>query len=94
MTNPFAPDAVAAIVRHMNGDHAAANLLMVRQLAGLPTAEDATLMGLDGDGLDFTARIGEQHVPIRIPFGQPLTERSQVRGEVVRLHAEAERRAG
>lgn len=60
--NPFGPDVIAAISRHMNDDHATDALVIVRGL---------------GDTPDATA------------FARPLTERPEIRAEIVRLHTEA-----
>lgn len=85
----FTPDVVAQIARHMNDDHAADSLLICRVLGGVPTATAARVSGLDADGIDFVATVDGVPVPVRLPFGARLTERRQVRAEVVRLHTAA-----
>jgi putative heme iron utilization protein len=87
--NPFAPDVVEAIMRHMNDDHADDSLLICRAFGGRPDAERVTMTGLDGEGMDFRAEVPEGEVALRVPWGEPLTERAQVRVEVVRLHTAA-----
>jgi putative heme iron utilization protein len=87
--NPFPPDAVEAIVRHMNDDHADDSLVICRAFGGRPDAERVTMTGLDGGGMDFRAVVPEGEVVLRVPWGEPLTERAQVRVEVVRLHTAA-----
>ena len=89
MTDPFPPDVVAEIARHMNDDHAADNVLIVRALGGVPTATAARMSGLDADAMEFTAVVDGAEVPVRVPFSEPLTERRQVRAEAVRMHHEA-----
>lgn len=86
---PFTSDVVAAIVRHMNEDHADDTLLMVRVLGGLPDAERAAMTSVDALGADFVACVGGDEVPVRLEWGKRLTERKQVRQEVVRLYREA-----
>lgn len=88
-SNPFPPDVVAAIVGHMNDDHADDSLVICRAFGGVPDAERVTMTGLDGHGMDFVAVVPEGEVEVRVPWGEPLTERAQVRAEVVRLHAAA-----
>jgi putative heme iron utilization protein len=87
--NPFGPDVVEAIMRHMNDDHADDSVVICRAFGGRADVEQVTMTGLDGDGMDFTAVAPEGEVAIRVPWGEPLTERAQVRAEVVRLHTEA-----
>jgi putative heme iron utilization protein len=86
---PFTPDVVAAIVRHMNEEHAGDTLLMVRVLGDQPDAESAAMTGVDAHGADFVARVGGTEVPVRLAWRKRLTERKQVRQEVVRLYREA-----
>jgi putative heme iron utilization protein len=86
---PFDPDVVAAVTRHMNDDHAADSLAICRTLGGQPDAEQATMAGLDADGVDFTAVVGGRDVTVRVPFSAPVADRGQVRAEVVRMAMEA-----
>lgn len=86
----FTPDVVAQIMRHMNDDHAADNVLIVRGLGGQPdTTTAARMSGMDADGMDFVATVDGAEVPVRIPFAERLTERRQVRGEASRMYHEA-----
>ncbi|WTW98046.1 DUF2470 domain-containing protein [Streptomycetaceae bacterium NBC_01309] len=87
--NPFGPDVVAAITKHMNDDHPADNLLIVRGLGGKDTATTARMSGLDGLGADFVAVVDGAETDVRVPWERELTERREVRVEVVRLYNEA-----
>ncbi|MFI0355317.1 biliverdin-producing heme oxygenase [Actinomadura sp. 9N407] len=88
---PFTEDVVGAIARHMNDDHADDSLLIVQMLGGLPEATSVVMTGMDADGVDFSAQVDDSPEPVRIPWSERLTERSQVRAEVVRMHGEAKR---
>ena len=91
---PFTPDVVAAILAHMNDDHAADSLLIVRA-NGRPDAVVARMTGLDATGGDFTATLPDGGATaVRVPWSARLTERGQVRAEVVRLYGEARARLG
>lgn len=87
--SPFSPEVVAAIARHMNDDHADDNVTICRGLGGQPDATAATMTGMTPGGIEFAATVDGAPVPVVIPWGEPITERAQVRMEVVRLHAEA-----
>lgn len=87
--NPFEPKVIAAICHHMNHDHAADALLICRGAGGRPDAHAARMTGFDGDGADFKAAVGEDEVPIRIDWARPLTERAEVRPEIVRIFTES-----
>lgn len=87
--DPFPPEVVEQIARHMNGDHAGDNVLIVRALGGAATATAARMSGLDADGMEFEAVVDGIAVPVRVPFRERLTERGQVRAETVRMYQEA-----
>jgi heme oxygenase len=91
--DPFPPEVVAQIMRHMNEDHAADSLLIVRALGGRPEASLARMTGMDADGIEFAAEVAGVEVPVRIPFSRRLTKRAEVRQEVVRMHREASAQA-
>jgi hypothetical protein len=91
MSTPFTPQAVEAIKRHMNDDHAEDALIIVRGLADRPEASTAVTSGVDAEGIEFTIDGGER---VRVAWGEKLTERAQVRKAVVRLYREACGRLG
>ncbi|MFG1619377.1 DUF2470 domain-containing protein [Nonomuraea wenchangensis] len=86
MSTPFTPDAVEAIKRHMNDDHAGDSLLIVRALADRPSATTAVTSDVDAEAIEFTIDGGER---VRVPWGETLTERAQVRKAVVTLYRRA-----
>ncbi|UBU14189.1 DUF2470 domain-containing protein [Nonomuraea gerenzanensis] len=86
MSTPFTADAVEAIKRHMNDDHADDGLIIVRGLGGRPDAQTALTSDVDAEAITFTIDGGER---VRVPWGETLTERAQVRKAVVRLYREA-----
>jgi len=89
MSEVFPPEVVAQIAGHMNGDHAADNVLIVQALGGIPNATAARMSGMDADAMEFAAVVDGIEVPVRIPFAERLTERRQVRTEAVRMYREA-----
>ncbi|SFK31532.1 Protein of unknown function [Streptosporangium canum] len=89
MNSPFTPEVVNAIKRHMNDDHGDDALLICKGLGGQPEATGATTTGVDAEAIEFAAVVGGQDVVVRVPWGTTLTERAQVRTEVVRLYQEA-----
>jgi putative heme iron utilization protein len=89
MTDPFPPDVVAEIARHMNDDHAEDNVLIVRAFGGADAATAARMYGVDVDGMEFAVALNGVEVPVRIPFRERLTERRQVRAEAARMYRDA-----
>jgi hypothetical protein len=90
----FSPEIVDAVLRHMNTDHAADNLVIVRAFAD-PAAASAVMTGLDGDGGEWavTSQAG-QTTTVRIDWATPVTERAGIRREVVVLYDAARERLG
>jgi putative heme iron utilization protein len=82
--DPLAESA-AGIVTHMNQDHSDANLLYAQKLAGLDTATEATLVGIDRYGLTLQAATPEGPRKARVPFEEPLTSAAEARPAVIAL---------
>ncbi|WP_440709267.1 DUF2470 domain-containing protein [Herbiconiux sp. YIM B11900] len=82
----FSPDITDAILRHMNGDHTDDNLLIARAFVD-PSAEASVMTGLDGDGgqWDVTVAGATSTATVAWPAG-PITERAEVRREIVALY--------
>lgn len=85
----FSPDVVAAVMRHMNLDHADDCLLICRNQGLLSDATSAAMSGMDCHGIEFTAIVDSASVQVRVPWSHPLTERAEVRPEVTRMYYEA-----
>lgn len=80
LVNPFAGEAEAAMLAHMNADHAQAIAHYVA-LNRLPADEPAMLAGIDSEG--FHLRIG-QHL-YWLAFAQPCASPGEVRQALVAL---------
>ena len=86
----------AGVLGHMNNDHADDNVLITRAFSGVDDVVSAEMTGFDGDGGEWrvtTAAGDEQSVRIAWPGG-PITERPEVRREVVALYDGACERLG
>jgi putative heme iron utilization protein len=88
-SHTFPDEVVRAISHHMNDDHGADSLLIVKALGGLRGAESARMTGMDGDGADFEAQVDGANQTVRVPWRTPLTERAQVRPEIVWMYQES-----
>lgn len=92
--NPFSPEVVNAVTRHMNDDHPEDTLLICRALGDQPDATAARMTGLDGDAGEYTVTVRSNERTVRIPWSKPLTERPQIRAEVVDLYRRSCRELG
>lgn len=89
-TDGFAPEVVAAVCDHMNGDHPEDCRLIVAGLGGRPDAVAARMTGLDRDAAIFLAELPSgESAEVRVSFPAPVVERAQIRVEVVRMYHEA-----
>ncbi len=87
---PFSADAVEAILAHMNADHRDDNVLIARAFAGRDVAS-AVMSDLDSRGgtWHYVASGGDatgETYELHIPWSTELTERPQVRREIVALY--------
>jgi hypothetical protein len=101
MTHHFDEAALAGVLGHMNGDHGDDNLLIARAFAGEAGVTDAAItaarmIGFDGDRGVWQATLDDgstADVEVDWPSG-PISERREVRREIVALYDEACRRLG
>lgn len=87
MAHIFDDAALNGVLGHMNDDHRDDNLLIVRAF-GEPEATAATMIAFDGDGGDWQAtRPDGSLAPVHVAWpGGPITERREVRREIVALY--------
>lgn len=90
----FEQTVVDAVTGHMNGDHPEDNLLIVRAF-GAPDATESTMVGVDGLGgvWQITDASGQREVRVEWPGGE-ISERPEIRREVVALYKAACERLG
>jgi hypothetical protein len=90
--DPLADEA-AAIVSHMNDDHADANLHYVTALTQLADATDAAMVGVDRYGVTLRAHTPRGPRLARIPFPKPLQRADQARATLIELLQRVRKRA-
>jgi hypothetical protein len=96
MTHRFDDAVRTAVLAHMNGDHGDDNLLIARAFSPEPDVLTSKMVGFDGDGGDWLAGLATgDEIVVRAPWpGGPITERPEVRREIVALYDESCRRLG
>lgn len=90
----FTEDVVAAVAKHMNSDHPEDNLLIVRAF-GRPDATESEMVGVTGEAgvWRVTDPAGEHELSVAWPGGT-ISERPEIRREVVALYQAACERLG
>ncbi|KDA05057.1 hypothetical protein DC31_03330 [Microbacterium sp. CH12i] len=89
MPHIFESDVVAAILRHMNVDHADDNFLIARAFATASDLKITDAVMTDLDGHSGVWQITRAGIPeeLRVPWpGGPIDERAAVRREIVALY--------
>ena len=84
----FAPEIVSAVLSHMNGDHQGDNLLIARAF-GSTDAETASMTTLDENGGTFAYTAAGSEHEVTVPWTAPISERAEIRREVVVLYDRA-----
>ncbi|GMA28969.1 hypothetical protein GCM10025874_22220 [Arenivirga flava] len=88
MPHTFEPQVVDAVLHHMNDDHHDDSLLIARAF-GAPDAERSVMTALDGDGGTWLVTESGEQRELRVAWSQPITERPEIRREVVVLYDRA-----
>jgi hypothetical protein len=96
MPHAFDDATLSGVLSHMNDDHAADNVLIARAFGDAEEVADARMTGFDGDGGDWDVTSADGTVsPLRVPWpGGPISERREVRREIVALYDAACARLG
>ncbi len=81
----FSPDVVSAVLAHMNGDHSDDNLLIARAF-GSAAADTATMTGLDDVSGHWEYAIGDDEHELSVPWSVTISERPEIRREIVALY--------
>ncbi len=96
MPHAFDTDALTGVLGHMNSDHSDDNLLITRAFAPDVDVVAAEMLTFDGEAGQWrvTTAEGAEDV-VRVAWlGGPITERREVRREIVALYDEACARLG
>lgn len=77
----------------MNGDHPDDNLLIARAF-GNADATSATMIDLDETGGQWTYTVGGASAALTVPWSTTISERPEIRREIVVLYDKACERLG
>ncbi|MDZ8239577.1 MAG: DUF2470 domain-containing protein [Nostoc sp. ChiQUE01a] len=74
MSNNFSAEISSRICNHMNEDHADAVVLYAKTFGGVTDANSAKMLSIDAQGMDLTAQVNGEDVPVRIQFDRVLAD--------------------
>lgn len=78
-------DSAAGILKHMNDDHADANLAYARVLANMPEATASSMTGVDRYGFDLAVTTPSGPKVARLAFDEAVSDTNAVRKAMVAL---------
>ncbi|MFN6487784.1 MULTISPECIES: DUF2470 domain-containing protein [unclassified Nostoc] len=74
MSNDFSAEISSRICKHMNDDHADAVVIYAKAFGGVTDAIAAEMLSIDAQGMDLTAQVNGETVPVRIQFDHVLVD--------------------
>jgi putative heme iron utilization protein len=74
MSKDFSADISSRICKHMNDDHADAIVVYAKAFGGITDANAAKMLSIDAQGMDLTAQVNGETVPVRIQFDHVLLD--------------------
>jgi hypothetical protein len=86
-------ETVAAVLSHMNGEHSDDNLL-IAQAFGSPDATAATMTAVDDVEGTWVYRAHGVETELTVPWSAPISERGEIRREIVVVYEAACARLG
>ncbi|WGV28755.1 DUF2470 domain-containing protein [Halotia branconii] len=74
MSEEFSAEISSRICKHMNEDHADAVVLYAQAFGGVTNATTSQMRSIDAQGMDLTAQVNGEVVPVRIQFDHVLAD--------------------
>jgi putative heme iron utilization protein len=74
MSDPITPAISDRICKHMNEDHSEAIVLYAKSFGNNPEAETAQMISIDPEGMNLSAVVKGENLPVRINFDRTLQD--------------------
>jgi putative heme iron utilization protein len=74
MSEPITPTISDRICKHMNEDHSDAIVLYAKAFGNTPEAETAQMISIDPHGMNLSAIVNGENLPVRIEFERTLQD--------------------
>lgn len=89
MSEPITPAISDRICQHMNEDHSEAIALYAKVYGDAPQTETATMDSIDPQGMNLSAQIAGQTVPVRVEFEHTLKDAEDAHHTLVAMLKQA-----
>ncbi|MBD2384933.1 DUF2470 domain-containing protein [Cylindrospermum sp. FACHB-282] len=74
MSDTFSAEISSRICKHMNEDHGEAIVLYTHAFGGVTNATAAQMLSIDAQGMNLTAQVNGETIPVRIQFDHVLAD--------------------
>ena len=92
MSENFSTEVSSRICQHMNDDHSTAVALYAQAYGGLTEAETAKMVAIDAQGMDLTAQVKGETIPVRIQFDHVLQDSEDAHHTLIAMVKQARSR--
>ena len=92
MSEPITPAISDRICNHMNEDHAEAIALYAKAFGNAPQTETATMESIDPQGMNLSATVAGETVPVRVEFDHHLKDAEDAHHTLVAMIKQARTR--
>ncbi len=89
MSDPITPAISDRICKHMNEDHSEAIALYARVYGNALQTETATMNSIDPQGMNISAQIAGEAVPVRVEFDHTLKDAEDAHHTLVAMIKQA-----
>ncbi|MEH2140506.1 DUF2470 domain-containing protein [Nostoc sp.] len=93
MSNDFSAEISSRICQHMNDDHADAVMIYAKAFGGVTNAIAAQMLSIDAQGMDLTAQVNGEAVPVRIQFDRVLADAEDAHQTLIAMVKQARMKA-
>ncbi|MFN6462260.1 MAG: DUF2470 domain-containing protein [Nostoc sp. DedVER02] len=93
MSNDFSAEISSRICKHMNDDHADAIVIYAKAFGGVKDAIAAQMLSIDAQGMNLTAQVNGEAVPVRIQFDHVLVDAEDAHQTLIAMVKQARLKA-
>ncbi len=94
MSEIITPAISDRICKHMNEDHGEAVALYARVFGNSPQTESAIMESIDPQGMNLSAQVGDETIPVRIKFDHTLKDAEDAHHTLIDMLKQAKKDRG
>ena len=90
MSEAITPAISDRICKHMNKDHGDAIILYAQVFGNAPKTQTATMDSIDAQGMNISAQIAGETIPVRVEFDHTLKDAQDAHHTLVAMIQQAQ----